>query len=107
MYVCAEKCPLTMRHMANAAVTAAEEHDCRPLLEKLRSESTREAEAEHAKRGRIRTQADHQSRTATCTKDLERIRGVGTGQSSKPRAVREKRAVHERTVRHQAVHGTP
>ena len=31
----------------------------------------------------------------------------GTGQSSKPRAAHEKPAVHERTVRQQAIHGAP
>ena len=48
MYVCVEKCPLTMRHMAEAAGAAAELwRDVRP-----------EAEAKRAKHGCVRAQAD-------------------------------------------------
>ena len=53
-HVYVEKIPLTMRHMAEAAGAAAEHwRDVRP-----------EAEAKHTKHARIRTLADHQSRTA-------------------------------------------
>ena len=85
-YVCAEKCPLTMRHtaersgdscgepmrhMANAAVAPAEEQECRALLEELRWETSPETEAEHARHGRIHAQTLSGADlgwTAVCTK---------------------------------------
>ena len=89
--------PLTMKHMAEAAGAAAELwRDVRP-----------EAEAKHAKHGCIRAQADHQSRTATCTKI--RYRSVARYRSVQEimRTTCEACSTHERTVRHQAVHRTP
>ena len=46
MHVCVEKCPLTTRHMANAAVAAGEQ-ECRALLKELWRDVHPEADADH------------------------------------------------------------
>ena len=99
-HVCVEKCPLTTRHAASAAVAAAsEEQECRALLEKLRWESTPEAEAEHTRSTlvstlRLITRAG-QRRAQRLVSPANHAQHVG------------EHAVHKRTVRQQRAHGEP
>ena len=102
----AEKCPLTVRHLTKTAVAAAEEQECRALLEKLRWETSRRPKQNTRRMVtsvlRLITSA---GRRRVRRSGADRWRG--TRHSTKPREASEERAVQERTVRHQAVHGTP
>ena len=59
-HVCAEKCPPTMRHMANAAVDPAEEQEYRALLETFRWGADPGGRKQNSRRStRVHRQADH------------------------------------------------